>query len=159
KSSCSEAHELRSRPDDPPGDRGTTVGNVSRFRRTYREADGQRVEGSCRLILRRNFDRYYLTDLEIYADGAIYAGGGTSTDVAGLAEMLRTGEVSTSADEGAHASAHHLGSWRFAECRFGLTPEMLLGEVSDEIDYLNRRPDSTNRCLQAVEEYLADATE
>lgn len=72
---------------------------------------------------------------------------------------MRTGRVALSLPEGARASAHHLGSWRIAEPRFGLTAQMLLGEVADELDRLNDRPDSTRRCLQAVQEYVNDPTE
>jgi predicted NAD-dependent protein-ADP-ribosyltransferase YbiA (DUF1768 family) len=36
---------------------------------------------------------------------------------------------------------------------------MLLGEVADEIDRLNGRPDSVGRCLAAVDEYLREMTE
>jgi hypothetical protein len=32
---------------------------------------------------------------------------------------------------------------------------MLLSEVADEIDRLNDRPNSTGRCLHAVDAYLA----
>jgi len=33
--------------------------------------DGQRVEGTWRHVFVRNWDRYFLTDLIVYADGAI----------------------------------------------------------------------------------------
>lgn len=38
-------------------------------------------------------------------------------------------------------------------------PELLLAEVRDTIDQLNGRPDSTARCLAAVDAFLADRTE
>ncbi|MCX4403274.1 hypothetical protein OG840_15885 [Streptomyces sp. NBC_01764] len=38
-------------------------------------------------------------------------------------------------------------------------PELLLAEVRDTIDQLNGRPDSTARCLAAVDVFLADRTE
>ncbi|GAB3956328.1 hypothetical protein GCM10027614_68200 [Micromonospora vulcania] len=34
-----------------------------------------------------------------------------------------------------------------------------MGEAADEIDRLNGRPDSVGRCLQAVDDYLADRSE
>ncbi|GGW76487.1 NADAR family protein [Streptomyces caelestis] len=56
-------------------------------------------------------------------------------------------------------SAHELAVWRFGEPRTWLTPELLLAEVRDTIDKLNGRPDSTDRCLAAVDAFLADRTE
>lgn len=54
---------------------------------------------------------------------------------------------------------HHLGSWRFAEPHPWIKPEWLLGEVADEIDKLNGRPDSTGRCLLALDKYLNSRSE
>jgi predicted NAD-dependent protein-ADP-ribosyltransferase YbiA (DUF1768 family) len=132
---------------------------VSRYRRTYREVAGQRIDGTWRHIFTRNMNMYFLTDLVIYADGAIDCGTGGLTDLDGLAEQLRCGRVAVTLEDGARASAHHLAGWRFAESDSAINAEMLLGEVADEIDGLNGRPDSTGRCLQAVKSYLADPTE
>jgi predicted NAD-dependent protein-ADP-ribosyltransferase YbiA (DUF1768 family) len=132
---------------------------VTRFRRAYRHVDGQHVEGTWRHIFVRNAGNYYLTDLVIYADGAIDTGTGGLTDLNGLEQLLRTGRVATTFDNGAWASAHHLARWQFAEATCAIDAEMLLGEVADEIDRLNDRPDSTGRCLQAVQIYLSEATE
>ena len=49
--------------------------------------------------------------------------------------------------------------WKFAEPRTWLTPELLLAEVRDTVEQLNGRPDSTDRCLDAVGAFLADRTE
>lgn len=38
-------------------------------------------------------------------------------------------------------------------------PELLVAEIRDTIDQLNRRPDSTGRCLAAVDAFLAERTE
>ncbi|GAP47416.1 predicted protein [Streptomyces azureus] len=56
-------------------------------------------------------------------------------------------------------SAHEPAAWRFSEPRTRLTPELLLAEVRDTIDQLNGHPDSTDRCLAAVDGLLADRTE
>lgn len=128
-------------------------------RRTFRTADGQRVEGVWRHVFTRNGGIYYLSDMVIYADGAIDCGTGGLTDVDGLREQLRCGRVATTIEEGARASAHHVASWRFAEPETWIDADMLLGEVADEIDRLNERPDSTGRCMLAVKNYLADPSE
>ncbi|GAA2460208.1 hypothetical protein GCM10010191_95780 [Actinomadura vinacea] len=124
--------------------------------RTYRIVDGERIEGTWRPIFIRNVD-YHLTDLLIFADGAIWCWEWVDLD--GLRAKLESGWVATTLEPGARATAHHLGAWRFGEPRSALTAEMLLGEVADEIDRLNDRPDSTDRCLQALDRYLDTRTE
>lgn len=132
---------------------------VARPRRTYRNVDGERVEGTWRHIFTRNGDTYYLADLIVYADGAIDCGVGGLTDLHGLRRYLHSGRVATTLQDGSRASAHHVASWRFAEPDTWIDVDMLLGEVADDLDFLNGRPDSSERCLLAVEAYLADPTE
>src|SRR5690606_34394358 len=119
--------------------------------------DGVRVEGVARHVFIHNIDTYYLADLLIYADGQIDCWG--PTDLAGLREHLASGWVATTVAEGAMASAEDLGWWRFGVGEAGIDAEALLGEVADEIDRLNGRPDSIGRCRRAVTEFLAEPTE
>ncbi|GGX29046.1 NADAR family protein [Streptomyces lomondensis] len=123
---------------------------------TYRTADGVRVPGTWRHAFIRNGD-YFLTDLFIYADGLIDCWGLVTLEE--FEEKLRCGWVATELPDGARASGHQLASWRFGEPRTRYTPELLLAEIRDTIDELNGRPDSTDRCLAAVDVFLADRTE
>lgn len=123
---------------------------------THRIADGVRVPGTWRPAFIRNGD-YFLTDLFVYADGLIDCWGLVTLEE--FEEKLRSGWVATELPDGAWASAHDLASWRFAGPRTWLTPELLLAEIRDTIDQLNDRPDSTGRCLAAVDAFLADRTE
>ncbi|MFD4661111.1 NADAR family protein [Kitasatospora sp. NPDC058444] len=123
---------------------------------TYRTADGVRIPGTWRHVFIRN-GHYFLTDLFIYADGLIGCWGLVTIEE--FEEKLRTGWVATSLPEGAEASAHGLAQWKFSEPQSWQTPELLLAEVRDTIDQLNGRPDSTGRCLAAVDAFLADRTE
>lgn len=125
--------------------------------RISREVDGERVEGITRPVFIRNGGDYFLTDLKIYADGSIDCW--EWVDLAGLKAKLASGWVATSFEAGARASAHHLASWRFTDPQSWITPERLLGEVADEIDKLNGRPDSTARCLLALDQYLQSRSE
>lgn len=125
--------------------------------RISREVDGEQVEGITRPVFIRNGEDYYLTDLEIYADGSIFCW--EWVDLTGLKAKLASGWVATSFEEGARASARHLASWRFADPQSWMKPEWLLGEVADEIDKLNGRPDSTGRCLLALDQYLQTRSE
>ncbi|MFD7511790.1 NADAR family protein [Streptomyces sp. NPDC059853] len=123
----------------------------------HRVADGVRIAGTWRHAFLRNGGTYHLTDLFIYADGLVDCWGLVTLEE--FAEQLRHGRVATELPEGAPASAHELATWRFGEPRTWLTPELLLAEIRDTVDRLNRRPDSTGRCLDAVDTYLADRTE
>ncbi|MFD3501233.1 NADAR family protein [Streptomyces sp. NPDC058678] len=125
-------------------------------RNTFRTADGIRVPGTWRHVFIRNGD-YHLTDLFIYADGLIDCWG--LVTLAEFEEKLRCGWVATDLPEGARVSGHELAAWKFSEPHTWLTPELLLAEVRDTVDQLNGRPDSTDRCLDAVDAFLADRTE
>jgi ribA/ribD-fused uncharacterized protein len=124
---------------------------------THREADGERVPGSRRPAFIRNGDTYFLTDVVVYADGLIDCWGLVTVDE--FAEKLRCGWVATEFEEGARASAHQVGEWRFAEPYSYTTADALLGEVRDEIEELNGRPTSTDRCHAALDAFLADPAE
>lgn len=104
-----------------------------------------------------NGGTYFLSDLIVYADGLIDCWGLVTLDQ--FAEKLRSGWVATTLEEGARASAHHVGAWTFGEVQWSTTPEELLGEVRDEIDRLNDRPDSAGRCRAAAAEFCADPSE
>ncbi|WP_369142103.1 NADAR family protein [Streptomyces sp. R44] len=123
---------------------------------TYRIADGVRIPGTWRHAFIRN-GNYFLTDLFIYADGLIDCWGLVTIEE--FEEKLRTGWVATTLPDGAQASAYEMASWKFSEPRSWLTPELVVAEVRDSIDQLNGRPDSTGRCLAAVDAFLADRTE
>jgi predicted NAD-dependent protein-ADP-ribosyltransferase YbiA (DUF1768 family) len=125
--------------------------------RTYREVDGERIEGTWRPVFIRNGSTYFLTDLLIYADGAIWCWEWVDLD--GLRQKLDSGRVATHLEPGAEASAHDLASWRFTDPQTWVFADDLLGEVADEIDRLNGRPDSTDRCLQALDRFLETRSE
>lgn len=130
---------------------------MSSSNRTYRVVDGEQIEGTWRPIFIRNGPTYFLSDLLIFADGAIYCWDWVDLD--GLREKLASGWVATRLEAGAQASAHHLASWTFRKPQSWVSAEELLGEVADDIDELNGRPDSTGRCLQALDRFLETRTE
>lgn len=124
---------------------------------THRLADGVRIPGTWRHAFIRNGGQYFLTDLFIFADGIVDCWGFVTLDE--FEEKLRSGWVATSFPEGADASAHGLADWKFTDPYAWVTPEVLLAEVRDTVEQLNGRPDSTARCLAAVDIFLADRTE
>ncbi|GGT57506.1 hypothetical protein GCM10010271_71410 [Streptomyces kurssanovii] len=124
---------------------------------THRTVDGVRIPGTWRHAFIRNGGTHFLTDLFIYADGLI-----DCWELVTLEEFqnkLRSGWVATTLPDGAKASAFELASWTFSEPHSYLTPDLLVAEIRDTIDQLNGRPDSTGRCLAAVDTFLADRTE
>ncbi|WP_406182389.1 NADAR family protein [Streptomyces canus] len=133
------------------------LSTVAIRRRTWRNVDGERIEGTWRHAFIRNGATYFLTDLLIYADGMVDCWGLVTLEE--FAGKLESGWVATDLADGAQASAHHLASWRFTEPHMWLSPEMLLGEVRDDIDELNGRPDSTARCLAALGAFRGQPTE
>ncbi|QLE70237.1 NADAR family protein [Streptomyces rectiverticillatus] len=128
----------------------------SEDRLTHRMADGVRVPGTWRHAFIRNGD-YHLTDLVVYADGLVDCWGLVTFEE--FEEKVRSGWVAVEPPAGARASAYGMASWRFAEPRAWISADDLIGEVRDTIDRLNGRPDSTDRCLAAVDVFLADRTE
>jgi predicted NAD-dependent protein-ADP-ribosyltransferase YbiA (DUF1768 family) len=126
-------------------------------RRTYRIVDGEQIEGTWRPIFIRNGPTYFLTDLLVFADGAINCWEWVDLD--GLRRKLESGWVATQLEPAAEASAHQLASWRFSEPEMWVSAEELLGEVADEIDQLSGRPDSTGRALRALDRYLETRAE
>jgi predicted NAD-dependent protein-ADP-ribosyltransferase YbiA (DUF1768 family) len=124
--------------------------------RTFRTVDGERIEGTWRPVFIHN-GTYHLTDLLIYADGAIWCWEWVDLD--GLRAKLAQGWIATEIPQGARASAHELASWVFDEPRVWIDPDDFVTQVADEIDRLNDRPDSTERCLRVLDRYLASRSE
>ncbi|WP_306370451.1 NADAR family protein [Nocardiopsis sp. CC223A] len=123
----------------------------------FRESDGERIPGESRPAFIRNGGSYYLTSLKIYADGLVDCWG--LVDLAGFADRLASGWVATEFEAGAGASAHGIGEWRFADPVSYTDADCLLAEVRDTVEELNGRPTSSDRCLVALEAYLADPDE
>jgi predicted NAD-dependent protein-ADP-ribosyltransferase YbiA (DUF1768 family) len=130
---------------------------MSRWSRTSREVDGETVDGSWRHIFINNGGSYHLTDLLVYADGLVDCWGLVTLEE--LRDKLRTGWVATTFAEGARASAHEVASWTFTDVESWVTADELYAEVVDQIATLNGGLDSTGRCLEALDVYLADPTE
>ncbi|MFL1382374.1 NADAR family protein, partial [Nocardiopsis protaetiae] len=98
-----------------------------------------------------------LTSLKIYADGLVDCWG--LVDLEEFADKLASGWVATEFEEGARASVHGLGEWRFAEPYSYTDADCLLAEVRDTVEELNGRPTTSDRCLAALDAFLADPGE
>ncbi|MFD4671364.1 NADAR family protein [Lentzea sp. NPDC058450] len=124
---------------------------MTRWNRTWRDVDGERIEGTWQHVFCREGDTHVLRDLFVYADGMVGCWSLVPFDE--FAEDIAS--YTPELPDGGTASAHDLGWWTFAEPHTWLTAERLLADVRDEIDRLSRRPDSTARCHLALEAFRA----
>jgi predicted NAD-dependent protein-ADP-ribosyltransferase YbiA (DUF1768 family) len=131
---------------------------MPRHRRTYRDVGGVRVEGTWRPVFTRNGNSYALADLIIYADGVVDFGTGMTT-VDGLREAVADRRVLSDPPPAALLYVLELGHWQIGLAESTLDMSQLLGEVADELDRLNGRPDSGERCKAAAIAYVAEQTE
>ncbi|WP_154697901.1 DUF7638 domain-containing protein [Lentzea guizhouensis] len=126
-------------------------------RRTWRDVDGERVEGTWRHVFVSDGQAWCLVDLFVYADGMVDCWGLMTFDE--LTQRFASGRMTTSPPQGARGSADVLMEWTFDEPQSWLSTEGLLGELRDAIEELNGRPTSTQRCLAAVEVFRRNQTE
>jgi ribA/ribD-fused uncharacterized protein len=129
---------------------------MSYFNRTYRIADGERIEGSWRHIFIKNGNTYFLTDLEVYADGMVDCWG--LIDFATFQQKVKSGWVATTFAQGVRASVHHLVTWQFDQPASWVSPQDLIAEVGDEIERLAGRPTLEERLDETLDRYLDDPT-
>jgi predicted NAD-dependent protein-ADP-ribosyltransferase YbiA (DUF1768 family) len=123
----------------------------------YRHTDGERVEGTWRHVFVRDGDSYRLADLIVYADGLLDCLGPITLDE--LRDKVTSGVITTSPVHGGRGTGAELGEWRFGYPVSRVSPADLLAEVADRIEQLNGRPDSQQRCLDAIRAYLGNRTE
>ena len=119
--------------------------------------DGERIEGTWRHAFVRNHESYFLSDLLIYADGTVDCHGLMTLEEF-TAKVCRS-EVTIDPPDGARAIGPGLTQWRFTAPRAAMTSDDFLGEVRDEVDWLNGRPGAEARCMAAVDAFLSEPTE
>ncbi|MEV0455813.1 NADAR family protein [Catellatospora methionotrophica] len=127
------------------------------YERIYRDVDGEHIPGKSRYVFVKNGSTYFLTNLTVYADALIDCRGLMTFDE--LRAQLASGMITTDPPDNGDASAHGLARWRFAQPHSWVDADMLVGELLDVVDKLNKRPDSVARCLQLIDRHLADQSE
>ncbi|MGW3966047.1 NADAR family protein [Amycolatopsis sp. NPDC005003] len=124
---------------------------------TSRVVGGDVVEGRQRLVFVHKGDYYALATLGVFADGAVlwhYE----STDFDGLRAAFDDGTLTLTPPEGAPLIITGTAKGTVPALESWLTPESVIGELADELDALNDRPDSSRRCWDALLAYAADPT-
>ncbi|MET9121659.1 NADAR family protein [Streptomyces sp. NPDC004528] len=126
-------------------------------RPTYRLVDGERIDGAWCHVWTKSYAGHYVADLFVYADGAIRCVG--EMDLQGLRERLTSGLIALRDPERLAPAATREGPRWSARYPEPLTDEGFMGEVEDEIESLNGRPTSSDRCWEAIMRYLQEPTE
>ncbi|MFE2545533.1 NADAR family protein [Actinacidiphila glaucinigra] len=130
---------------------------MSWTRPTYRLVDGERIDGAWCHVWTKSCTDYYLADLFVYADGAIRCV--SEMDLPGLRERLAAGSIALSNPERPVPAPAQSGPRWSARYPEPLTDEGFVGEVRDEIESLNGRPTTFDRCWQAIRRYMHEPTE
>jgi hypothetical protein len=126
------------------------------FRQISRTVDGREIPGTFLSAYIHN-GPYYLTEIKIYQDGMIDCW--ELVDFEGFKAKVASGWVVTTLPEGAHVSIHGLGRL-IATSVDTFAPEAeFIKEVADEIDRLNDRPNSADKCEAALARFEAEQSE
>ncbi|MEU8181139.1 NADAR family protein [Micromonospora sp. NPDC049044] len=115
------------------------------------------IKGRQRLVFVNRGDHYALSTLGVFADGVVLWRFG-STDLDGLRAAFDDGTLTLTPPEGATLIITGTARGTVPALESWLTPEMVIGELADEVDDLNDRPDSARRCWNALLTYATDPT-
>lgn len=130
---------------------------MASFFRTYRTtSNGDRIDGVFAMAFIHNFD-YHLTHISIFRDGMVDCWGLVTFDE--FKHKVRSGWVVTQPPPNAKVSVSFLASFTAADARYWIDPEQFIREVADEIEHLNERPTSRERCFAAWTAYEASPSD
>lgn len=130
---------------------------MASFFRTYRiTREGARVDGVFAMAFIHNF-HYHLTHISIYKDGMVDCWGLVTFEE--FKEKVRSGWVVTQPPPGAEVSVSFLGRFKAADASFWVDPEEFIREVADEIEELNGRSSSWQKCQAAWKAYEGSPTD
>lgn len=124
--------------------------------RTYRIENEVRIDGVFFLAFIHNQD-YFLTPISIYKDGMIDCW--ELVDFEEFKRKVRSGWVVTQPPEGAKIGVAFLASFNAVTASYWIKPEELIKEVEDEIERLNGRPTSREKCKEAYKAFQDNPTE
>lgn len=126
---------------------------MASFYRTYRETkDGIRIDGVFEMAFIHNGD-YYLTHISIYRDGMIDCWG--LVDFEEFKKKVRSRWVVTRPPKKARIHVSSLACFTATHASYWIEPEEFIKEVADEIEQLNGRPTTSDRCRAAWAAYQA----
>lgn len=124
---------------------------------TYRiSRDGKRIDGMYLHAFIHNGE-YFLTEIGIYQDGMIECW--EWVDFEGFKQRVHSGWVVTQLPPDARVSVFPLGTFRASDITYEVYPEEFIKEVADEIEALNGRSTTSERCRAAWATYKASPSD
>lgn len=124
---------------------------------TYRiTPEGERIDGVFAMAFIHNGD-YYLTDIRIYRDGLIDCWGLVIFEE--FKAKVRSGWVVTKPPPDAQIHVSFLGRFTATNASYWIEPEEFIKEVADEIEELNGRSTTSDRCREAWAAFEASRSE
>jgi hypothetical protein len=119
--------------------------------------EGQEVRGTFLSAFIKNGDTYYLSDIQIFADGAIYCW--EWVDFEGFKKKVASGWVRTTLPEDAPVSIYPLAQFQARDVASFVREQEFVKAVADEIERLNGRPTTLDVCFDAYQRWRAEKTD
>ncbi len=123
---------------------------------TSRRVGDHTVPGIQRLVFVHDEGRYILTPLAVFADGTVIWWFNGGTDLDGLRAAFADGTLTLAPPDDSPVLVAGTATGWVTAFESWLTPEQVIGDLADEVDRLNDRPDSSRRCWNALLTYAAD---
>ncbi len=125
-----------------------------RISRTENEVE---IPGSFVHAFIHNGETYFLTEIKIYKDGMIDCWGLVNFEE--FKQKIAQGWVVTSLPNNAEVSVSFLANFKATEVRAWVKEDEFIREVADEIERLNGRSTSTDKCLKAFQRFQDEQSE
>ncbi len=124
--------------------------------KTSRTVDGVEIQGKYTYAFIHNGD-YHLTEIMVYQDGMIDCWGLVNFEE--FKQKIANGWVVTSLPNNAQVSVSLLAHFTATNVQAWVKEEEFVKEVADEIEKLNGRPTSMDKCQKAFEQFQNEQSE
>ena len=127
------------------------------FHKITRIEDDVEIPGRITHSFIHNGDWYILAEIKVYQDGMI-----DCWDLVNFEEFkqkVAEGWVVTTLPNNAPVSVSFLASFRVSDVKAGVKEEEFIKEVADEIEKLNGRPTSIDKCMKAFQRFQDEQNE
>ncbi len=125
--------------------------------KVYREAKGKQVAGVSFTAFIKNGGIFFLTNIKVYKDGMIDCW--EQVDFEEFKKKVRKGWVVTNLPENADVHVSDLCQIKATDVTNFVDPEEFIKDVADALNALNGYPTSSETCLSAYRNYVAQRTE
>ncbi|MFO0945577.1 MAG: hypothetical protein U1D30_06485 [Planctomycetota bacterium] len=130
---------------------------MASFDQIYRvKRDGERIDGVFRMAFIHNWT-YFLTPIGIYRDGMVDCWGLMTFEE--FKQQVRSGRVVTQPPPNAKVSVSFLAQFTATDACYWIKPEEFIKEIADEIEGLNGRLTTREKCFAAWTAYEASPSE